>query len=405
MRLAITGVGVVAPTGRDAARHWESVLTGRSGLSRISRFDPGEFPATVAGAVEGFRPEDVIPARLVRETDLMTQHAFVATEQALADADIDTDVLPDLDMAVITANSSGGVEFGQRELQKLYAEGPYAVGAYMSIAWFYAATTGQLSIRHGLRGSCGVVASEQAGGLDALGQSRRVLTKGARLAVVGGTDASLSPYGLACQLANGLLSTEADPGSAFVPFDRRAAGYVPGEGGAMLVVEDVDAARSRGVRKFYGELIGYAATTDPAPGSARPPALRKAIEAALADAELAPGQVDVVFADGYGVPALDRQEADAITAVFGAGAVPVTVPKTLTGRLYAGGAALDVVTALFSLREQVIPPTFGIRHPASWCSLDLVLDTPRERPIDTALVIARGYGGFNAVVVLRRLAD
>ncbi|MEV5985401.1 ketosynthase chain-length factor [Streptomyces sp. NPDC052051] len=396
----ITGVGVVAPNGLDRESWWQATLDGKSGLDTISRFDASRYPTRVAGEVGGFDPADHAPARLVGETDPMTQFAFAATNEALADASLDTDAFTDLDMAVITANSSGGVEFGQRELQKLYGEGPQAVGAYMSIAWFYAATTGQLSIRHGMRGPCSVLCSEQAGGLDALAQARRVLDKGTKVVLSGGTDASLSPYGLVCQLSNGNLSEQYRPERAFVPFDREASGYVPGEGGAILVVESLRQAQARGVRQVYAQLAGYAATMDPRPGSGRPPGLRRAIELALVDADAVPGDIDVVFADGHGVAELDRQEAEALNAVFGPGAVPVSVPKTMTGRLYAGGAPLDVAAAALALRDQIIPPAVNtVADPAH--RLDVVADRPRRAGLRTALVVARGYGGFNATVVLR----
>ncbi|GGS91762.1 ketosynthase chain-length factor [Streptomyces cinerochromogenes] len=396
----ITGVGVVAPNGPDRESWWQATLDGKSGLDTISRFDASRYPTRVAGEVTGFDPAEHASARLISETDAMTQYAFAAADEALADASLDTDAFADLDLAVITANSSGGVEFGQRELQKLYSEGPQAVGAYMSIAWFYAATTGQLSIRHGMRGPCGVLCSEQAGGLDVLAQARRVLARGTRVVLSGGTDASLSPYGLVCQLSNGRLSERHRPDRAFVPFDREASGYVPGEGGAILVVESLDQARARSAPQVYALIAGYAATFDPRPGSGRPPGLRRAIELALADAGLRPADVDVVLADGHGVPELDRQEAEAINTVFGPGSVPVSVPKTMTGRLYAGGAPLDVAAAVLALRDQIIPPAVNTAaDPAH--RLDVVTDRPRRAALRTALVLARGYGGFNAAVVLR----
>ncbi len=400
-RAVITGIGVVAPTGLDTEAHWQATLDGKSGLGVISRFDPAGYPVKVAGEAPDFAAGDHAPSRLIRETDLMTQFGYSATNEALADAGVDTDAFSDLDMAVVTANSSGGVEFGQRELQKLYGEGPYAVGAYMSIAWFYAATTGQLSIRHGMRGPCGVMVSEQAGGIDALGQSRRVLDKGTRLVVSGGTDASLSPYGLTCQLSNGLLSESDDPGRAYQPFGAAASGYVPGEGGAILIVEDLADARQRGVERVYGEVAGYAATFDPKPGSTREPGLRRCAELALADAGVRPDEVDVVFADGFGVPERDREEAVALSAIFGPSGVPVTVPKTMTGRLYAGGAALDVASALLSIRDNVVPPTVNVEDLAPGCDVDLVRGEPRELVcVRTALVLGRGYGGFNAAAVI-----
>jgi act minimal PKS chain-length factor (CLF/KS beta) len=154
----------------------------------------------------------------------------------------------------------------------------------------------------------------------------------------------------------------------------------------------------------YGEIAGYAATFDPRVGVDRPPGLRRAIELALADAWVLPRDVDVVFADAAGVPELDRQESEAIAAVFGPSGVPVTAPKTMTGRLYAGGSSLDVAAALLSIRDSVIPPTVNVDEPDWVHPIDLVLGVPREQPVRTALVLARGYGGFNAAMVLRATA-
>ncbi len=200
------------------------------------------------------------------------------------------------------------------------------------------------------------------------------------------------------------MSTEQDPARAFLPFSADASGYVVGEGGAILVAEDLAAARARGASHVYGEIAGYAATLDPAPGSGRPPGLVRAVRTALADAGLAPADIDVVFADAAGVPELDRAEAEALAEVFGPGAVPVTAPKSSTGRLLAGGAALDAATALLALRDGVIPHTAGVDAPAADYPIDLVTGAPREADLRNALVLARGHGGFNAALVVSRTA-
>ncbi|MEU7865156.1 ketosynthase chain-length factor [Dactylosporangium sp. NPDC049140] len=392
-----TGLGIVAPTGVGHERYWAATLEGRDGIAPITRFDPGGFPVGVAGQVAAFTAEEGVPGRLAVQTDRWTHLAFGGAELALRDAGADLAELPDYELAVITASSSGGNEFGQQEIQKLWGQGPQFVGVYQSIAWFYAATTGQLSIRHGLRGPCGVRVTEQAGGLDAIADARRALRTGSRLVLTGGTEAPLSPYALVCQGASGLLSGD----GRYRPFDPAAAGYVPGEGGAILVLESAAAAAERGAR-VYGRLAGYGATFDPAPGSARPPGLRRAIELALADAGLDPGDIGVVFADAHGAPEPDRREAEALRAVFGPRGVPVTAPKSMTGRLYAGGSALDTATALLALRDGVIPPTTGTSAPAGDYELDLVLGAARPAPLRHALVVARGFGGFNAALVLSR---
>ncbi|MEU8027628.1 ketosynthase chain-length factor [Streptomyces sp. NPDC049099] len=398
-RVVVTGLGVAAPNGLGTEDFWAATLAAKSGIGRITRFDPEQYPARLAGEVPGFVAEDHLPSRLIPQTDRMTRLALVATDWALADAGVDPSRLPEFDMGVVTASSSGGFEFGQNELQALWSKGGQYVSAYQSFAWFYAVNSGQISIRNGMKGPSGVLVSDQAGGLDAVAQARRQIRKGTRLIVSGSVDASICPWGWVAQLASGRLSTSSEPERAYLPFDPAARGHVPGEGGAILILEDAEAARERGAR-VYGEIAGYGATFDPRPGSGREPGLRKAIEIALADAGAEPAEVDVVFADAAAVPELDRTEAAALGAVFGEWSVPVTAPKTMTGRLYSGAAPLDLATALLAIRDGVIPPTTHVQ-PAAEYGLDLVRGEPRSAQVRTALVLARGHGGFNSAVVVR----
>ncbi|MGW3820374.1 ketosynthase chain-length factor [Streptomyces sp. NPDC005046] len=398
-QVVVTGIGIVSPNGCGVEDYWDATRASRSGIGRITRFDPESYPSKLAGQIEGFAVEDHLPSRLVPQTDRMTQLALVGADHALSDAEVSLREADTLGMGVMTASTCGGFEFGQDQLQNLWSKGSQYVSAYQSFAWFYAVNTGQISIRHGLRGPSGVVVSDQAGGLDALAHARRLVRKGSDLILSGGVDAAICPWGWAAQLTTGKLSREERPERAYLPFDADACGYVPGEGGALLILEDADAARRRGAARIYGEISGYGSTFDPRPGSGRGPALRKAVEIALDDAGLSPGQIDVVFADAAGVPELDQTEADAITAVFGPRAVPVTAPKTMTGRLGAGAAPLDVATALLAMRDGVIPPTANVT-PAPGYGLDLVT-APRHTPVSTALVLARGHGGFNSALVLR----
>lgn len=407
-RAVVTGISAVAPGGLGTEAFWSSVLEGRSGLGPVTHFEADDFPVRVVGEVFG---DDTLPGvdpRLAVQTDRWSQFALLAAEEALADAGVRPETFSPYDLGVITASSSGGNAFGQREISALWSKGPRYVGPYQSIAWFYAATTGQLSIRHGMKGPCGVTVAEQAGGLDAIGQARRALLHGdAKVILTGGTEAPLSPYALTCQTTSGRLSTSDDPEHAYLPFEAAACGHVPGEGGAILVLEDEASARERGADAPYGEIAGYAATFDPAPGTPEgntPSALRRAVQLALTDARVRPEEVDVVFADAAATPELDRAEAQCLADVFGPRGVPVTAPKARYGRLYAGGAPLDVVTALLALREQVIPPTGpGVIADAAH-RIDL-LSEPRETRLRTALVLARGYGGFNSALVVRTVTS
>jgi 3-oxoacyl-(acyl-carrier-protein) synthase len=406
-RAVITGIGVVAPTGTGTENWWTATQQGTSGIGRITRFDPSGYPSRLAGEVSDFEPTDFVDKRLIVQTDRWTWMALAAAEMALEDSQLDPASLDPFRMSVITASSSGGNEFGQREIQNLWGKGPLFVGAYQSIAWFYAATTGQISIKYGMKGPCGVVASEGAGGLEALWQSRRTIRRGVDVVVSGGTEAPIGPYALTCQLQTNRLSRAGTPEQAYRPFDVGANGYVPGEGGAILLVEQLEHALRRGAPRIYGEILGYGATNDAADAELPPSdgrQLARAISLALDRAGVGPEQIDAVFADAAGVPEADRAEAEAIKTVFGPRAekIPITAPKSMVGRLYAGGAPLDVAAALLAMRDGVLPPTINLDEPAAGCDLDFVTGEKRAAQLDTILVNARGFGGFNSALLLGR---
>jgi minimal PKS chain-length factor (CLF/KS beta) len=399
----VTGLGVVTPTGLGLEQYWQATLDGRSGISRLTRFDVSPYPAQLAGQILDFDAAAHLPSRLLPQTDVSTRLALVAAEQALNDAKVDPCALTDYDMGVVTSNALGGFDFTHREFKKLWSEGPKSVSVYESFAWFYAVNTGQISIRHGLRGPSSALVAEQAGGLDAIGHARRTIRRGTSLVVTGGVDSAFDPWGWVSHIASGRVSQATDPRRAYLPFDAHASGYVPGEGGALLILEDAAAAKVRGVHQVYGEIAGYACTFDPPAGSSRPPGLRRAAELALADAGMAPADIDVVFADAAAVPELDRVEADAISGLFGPHGVPVTAPKASTGRLYSGGGPVDLAAAALSIRDGVIPPTAAtVEVPADY-QMDLVRACPRAAQVLAALVLARGRWGFNSAVIIRKV--
>ncbi|MFI6336932.1 ketosynthase chain-length factor [Streptomyces sp. NPDC050535] len=393
----VTGIGIAAPNGLGTDAYWAAVLRGESGIGRITRFDPSGYPVRLAGEVESYDPAEHLPGRLVPQTAHTTKLALMAMEWAVADADVDLGAMPRDRVGTVTGNSVGGLEFSQEELQKLWSLGSKHISAYISFAWFYAANTGQISIRHGLRGPGGVLTGH-VGGADAVAHARRYVRDGLPLVISGAVDSAMCPLGWVTELTTRQVSTNPDPARAYLPFDTAASGYLPGEGGAIMIVEDAKAASRRGARP-YGSIAGYGSTFDPPPDSGREPGLRRAIQIALRDAGLSPADIDVVFADACGVAELDRAEAAAITGVFGPHAVPVTAPKTMTGRLHSGGPALDIATALLSLRHGVIPPTINVTETVPADRLDVVLGEPREASLRTALVLARG-DGLNSAVVL-----
>lgn len=408
-RAVVTGIGVVAPTGIGAEQHWRASLAGELKVRPITRFDASGYSTRLAGEVDEFDPAAFVDDRLRVQTDRWTWFALAATRMALDEAGYDPSEHQPYDTSVVLGSGSGGNEFGQREIQALWSRGRRAVGAYQSIAWFYAASTGQVSIRHGTKGPSGVLVSEGAGGLDSLGEARRIIRRGTPVVIAGGTEAPVSPYALTCRTTGQQMSTRDDPRLAYKPFDADTSGHVLGEGGAVLVVEELDRARARDAPPPYGEVAGYAATHDahhyaePAPDGRW---LARAMELALADAGIGSDEVDLIVADGAGTAYLDAQEAEAIHQVFGerAGRVPVTAAQGLVGRLCAGGSALSAATALLAMRHGTVPPVGNLDRPAD-LDLDLVHGEPRPIRARVVLVNARGQGGFNSCLVLRALAN
>ena len=404
MSAVITGIGVVAPSGVGTEEHWSGTVRGRQCVATIDRFDPSRYRTTLAGQVRDFPLTEYFSEGVAVQTDRWSWFSLVAAQLALTDGDYDPAAHDPYATGVVLASGSGGNEFGQREIQRLWSRGRKAVSVYQSIAWFYAASTGQTSIRHQAKGPSGVLVSEGAGGIDSLAQARRVIRRGTGAVLAGGTEAGISPYALTCQMTSGRLTAATDPALGYRPFDRAATGHVPGEGGAVLLVEDAEVASERGAQS-YGVIAGYGSTHDahdyhdPAPDHVY---YALAMRRALADAGLAPDDVDIVYADGAGTPELDALEIRALQDVFGQRVkdVPVTAPQSLIGRLCAGGSALNVANALLSMRDGVVPGTGNLTDPVPATGLDLVAG-PRALPVRVAMVNARGYGGFNSSLILR----
>ncbi|OKJ63408.1 polyketide beta-ketoacyl synthase [Streptomyces sp. CB02009] len=405
-RAVVTGVGVIAPNGLRADAYWKSVREGVGVLDLITREGCQDLPLKVAGEVRGFDANALIEERFLVQTDRFSHYAMAAAQLALDDAGLSRENPEEpFEIGVVTAAGSGGGEFGQRELQKLWGQGSKFVGPYQSIAWFYAASTGQISIRSGFKGPCGVVASDEAGGLDGIAHAARAVRRGTGAVVVGAAEAPLAPYSMVCQLGYPELSTVEDPDRAYRPFTAGACGFVPAEGGGMLVVEDESRARDRGAA-VRAVVAGHGATfTGASRWEESREGLARAIRVALDEAGCAPEEVDVVFADALGVPEADRAEALAITDALGAHGrrVPVTAPKTGIGRAYCGAPVLDTAAAVFAMERGVVPPTpnvFDICH-----DLDLVMSRARPAELRTALVLSRGLMGSNAALVVRRGDD
>ncbi len=404
-RAVVTGIGVLAPGGVGIDDFWKSTRSGASVLGPVTREGCTRLPLRIAGEVHGFDVEAAVEGRYLVQTDRFTHYAIAAADLALEDARLDLGDAAPFTVGVVTAAGSGGGEFGQRELQNLWGQGPRFVGPYQSIAWFYAASTGQISIRGGFKGPCAVVAGDEAGGLDALAHAARTIRRGTDTVVVGATEAPLAPYSMVCQLGYRELSLSVDPERAYLPFTADACGFAPAEGGAMFVVEDETSARRRGAR-IRAVLAGHGATfTGASRWDESRYGLAHAIRGALAEAQCAPDEIDVVFADAIGVPEADRAEVRALADALGehAAHVPVTAPKAGTGRAYCGAPMLDTAAAVLAMEQGLVPPTPNVTDVCH--DIDLVTGFARSAELRTALVLSRGLMGSNAALVLRRGPD
>ncbi|MEI2774857.1 MAG: beta-ketoacyl synthase N-terminal-like domain-containing protein [Tetrasphaera sp.] len=409
----VTGLGVVAPSGLGEQPLWETALAAASRITPIERFDPSPYAVRVAGQVPDFDASEHLESARVQQMDRWSHLGMAAATQALVSAGLDQVAAEDgaLDpyaCGVCLASSSGGNIFGQQELQRLWSQERRSVSAYQSIAWFYAATVGQASIRHQFKFQSTVLAAEAAGAIDSLAQATRSIRRGGQVILAGGTECPLSPYALVCHLDSGLLAAADEQTRAYAAYSADARGHLLGEGGAVVVVEEAERAAARGATA-RAEVAGWAATHDARPWSplstGGEPAgpghehYARAIEHVLTRAGICAADIAAVLPDAMGVAAFDRAEARAIQA---AGVTaPVTSVKPVLGRATQGGSAIDVALAVLMLEHGVIPPFAGPRTADDGFGLDLP-STARPLDGDHVLVLARGRDGFNSALVLSR---
>ncbi len=405
-RAVITGLGVVTPAGTGASAFWQGMVSGQSFISPITAFDTTHFASKVAGIVKDFDAAAFLDPRLIVQTDRWTQFDLICTRQAIEDAGVQLRDEDATRVGAVFAAGTGGNAYGQQQLHICGSQGPKHVSVYLSIAWFYAASIGQISISNKLCGYGRNICAEAAGGLMAIGHAAKIIARDmCDIVFVGGSEAPLTPYTFAAHQASGLISTACDI-YPYRPFDATRSGPLVGEGGAGFCVEGNEHARKRKAQ-VYAEIAGWGQSFDGV--LTRGPAndgqaYAVAIAQALQMAQIAPTDIDWIICDGLGTQEGDIAEARALQQVFGAALadIPASAPKSMIGRLFNGGSTVDVACALLGMQENTILPTVGFAHPDVACPLDCVPNQTRSKPLRHILVGARGFGGFNSALVLRR---
>lgn len=408
-RVAVTGIGVVAPSGIGKRQFWAHLKMGRSFIKPITRFDASQYPAHMAGQIDDLEKYSCISRRLLKKIDLFSHMAMVASEMALTDAGIEIKNEDPNQVGIFLGNALGGWLYAETELRDLYVEGREGVSPYMASAWFPAAPQGQVSIYYGIKGFSKTVVADRASASMAISYARDTLSKGKlNLILAGGTEAPVTPYALLCCNTYGGISTANDhPEAAYRPFDKNRSGFVIGEGAGVVVMETVERAKARGADIMalvsgYGTSCDGMDRIDPDPQGRQ---LARAIRMALADAGRGPEAIDYISLDGLALEVWDRSEIAAIRQVFGdrVAEIPMSCPKSMFGNLLGASGAVDLISTILAMEHNVVPPTINLEEPDP-AGVRYVGAKALEQKIDSALVISRGRGGINSVLVVEKEA-
>jgi 3-oxoacyl-[acyl-carrier-protein] synthase II len=420
-RAVVTGLGVVSPVGIGADRAWDALVSGRSGIADITLFDASAYPIHVAGEVKGFNATDYMDAKDARRHDRNTHFAIAATGEALRQAGLlNTDGVLDTTQAdgdrfgVVMGTGIGGIGMMSDGVQTLLERGPDRISPFLLPHMIPDAASGMVAIRYGLRGHNLAIVSACATGGHAIGEAMEAIVRGqADLMLGAGTEAVVVPLGIAGFSQMKALGTpidpdtgEYDPAIASRPFDATRNGFVVAEGCGVLVLEEAEHARARGVTPI-AEVIGYGSSADAfhmAAPAERGEGNQRAMRAALERAGIGPEQVDYINAHGTSTPLNDRYETVAISEVFGEHAheLAVSSTKSMTGHMMGAAGAFEAFACVKAVQTGCLPPTINYRHPDPELTLDYVPNQARQTDARVALSNSMGLGGHNSTLIVRR---
>jgi 3-oxoacyl-[acyl-carrier-protein] synthase II len=408
-RVVLTGLGVVTPIGTGKDTFWNGLMEGRSGVRRIASFDPAPFDSQIAAEITDFDPSAYLDRKEVRHNDRFVHFAVAATRMALDDAKFEITPRNRDEVGVIIGSGTGGAKTWEDSHQVLLERGPSRVSPFFVPMMIVNMASGFVSINVGARGPNFSIVSACATGGHALGEAFRIVQRGDAVAMIaGGSEAGITPLSLAGFCSMKAMSTRSNdaPEDALCPFDARRDGFVMGEGAGIVLLEERQHAERRGAH-IYAEMVGYGMSADafhvtqPDPegdGAAR------GMQAAIKDAGLEPAQVGYINAHGTSTPYNDKFETLAIKRVFGdyARRVPVSSTKSMTGHLLGAAGGVELIICALAIDRGVIPPTINYKVPDPDCDLDYVPNVPRRGRVDVAMSNAFGFGGHNAILVVRR---
>lgn len=406
-RVVVTGLGVVSPVGIGVQPAWSNLVAGKSGITRITKFDPSNFSSQVAGEVKDFDVSEYLPAKEARRMDTFIQYGLAAAIEAVKDSGIEANEENAERIGVSIGSGIGGLGLIEQTNDTYDEGGPRKVSPFFIPGTIINMISGNLSIMFGFKGPNVSIVTACTTGTHSIGDAARMIEYGdADVMVAGGAEAAITELSVAgFASARALSSRNDDPATASRPWDRDRDGFVIGEGAGVMVLEEYESAKKRGA-KIYAELVGYGMSADAyhmtAPNMDGP---RRSMRNAMNNAGVNPDQVQFVNAHGTSTPLGDANETNAIKAAFGAHAKNIVVnsTKSMTGHLLGGAGGLESVFTVLSIYNQVSPPTINIFNQDPECDLDFCANTARDMKIDVALKNNFGFGGTNGSLVFRKI--
>jgi len=410
-RVVVTGLGSLTPLGNSVAESWENALAGKSGVAGITKFDSSSFKTKIAAELKNFDPLLYVDKKEVRRYDDFILYALSAAEMAIADAALQIGSEIAARTGVIIGSAIGGLATMEHEKEVLQNVGPHKISPFAVPAILANLASGHVSIRFGAKGPINCAVTACAAGTSAIGDAYKTIAyNDADVMITGGVEAAVTPLSVAGFNAMRAISVRNDePQKASRPFDKGRDGFVIGEGGGIIILEELSLALNRGAR-IYAELIGYGCTSD-AFHMAAPPAghegAARSMSVALQDAALKPADIDYINAHGTSTPLNDLYETQAIKTLFGdhAAKLIISSTKSMTGHMLGATGAVEAIFTVKALQEGMIPPTINLEDPDAECDLDYTPHTARKKQINTAMSNSFGFGGVNSVLVFKKFRN
>ncbi|MCJ7526080.1 MAG: beta-ketoacyl-ACP synthase II [Candidatus Aminicenantes bacterium] len=409
-RVVVTGMGAVTPVGIGVEAFWQGLQAGKSGIARVTHFDPTGFRSQLAAEVKDFDPQEWIDKKSIERMDRFTQFAVAAAAMAMKDAGLDNYGFDKCRAGVIIGSGIGGsasIEEGHYRIQE---KGPNSLTPFFVSKLLINMAACMVSVRFGLKGPLSAPSVACSTGANAIGDALRILQRGdAEVMLAGGSEAAVTPLAYAGFCATRSMSANANAENASRPFDRNRDGFIMGEGSGVVVLERREHAVQRQA-KIYAELVGYGNTADAFHFTAPEPngdGMIRVMKAALKDAALEPEAVDYINAHGTSTPLNDKIESAAIMNVFGshAKALKVSSSKSMIGHLLAAAGAVEFIATVMSVHSGIVPPTINYTEPDPDCPLDYVTQGAEKLAVRFAASNSFGFGGGNACLVVKKCED